>query len=759
MHVSILACGRVHITSDIDCAPETHPGYVYIFSSSRDSTALQTEIFIDSDVETYSSVPRFTRLNTIPPEQRNASRVRLNGNRNQNAVDSDDEDDSDEEETLTAEDLARRTDGKFQTHFTPLVSSGIPVSGFVRITAPAGRVIPHQGIKAVLESSLYAIEGLATRDLYGEEITICGPGELIGTVDLPFAFLNPANTPLSESYEGELFSIRHKIILNVERPWYTFNVASEAPIAVQTVHALPTGALGHSASSPGKQHSGSSKGGANDSSNSINNGSMTPAAVTPLPSNLSKDGSIFGQQSLPLDNLEAGASVVLKFDKGCYELSETLRGTIACSGLQKPVLLLKLAIVRIEYADGEASDSVVFDDSIMDARRWKARKDRVKLIAKMKKEHEKRSLLAAKLAAQAAQGGDGGDGAGAAPISVDVEGGVDEAGEQEEEEDEETMWMPAPEEFDAASPDPDLPILGDVNLTVDLNLGQLKMTPTYVIDVSEEDSPAAAAPGAGGAGSGGAAGGKAGKAAAKAAKQQSDDDDEDADKVTVRYFVRLTAYTAFTADARRWNAHEIVMYRGQLYGQDVPTFRLPRLLMGQANDDGTDGSGLDGSVPATSASAATSSSATASCVPGTGHGASQQQQPQSGFNLPAPLTSGLRLLGLGGSDASSGAASSNKRFGKLEPHTSSVDLHNPTGGAALSSITVSSHGRFDAESGHAADESLHLASMLTKAVVVTPAGAGGTGLHVGVGGGAGHSAVAVPTLTEEDAGLLRGGRR
>ncbi len=695
-------------------------------------------------METYSSVPRFTRVNPIPPEARGRPlQVKAPNDRFE---DDDDSDEDSDEETITAEDLAKRSDGRFSTHFIPLVSSGVPVCGFVRIVAPPGRVVPHNGIKASLETNLFALEELATRDIYTEEIQIAGPGEITGTVDLPFAFLNTANAQLPEAYEGDLFSIRHKISLGIERPWYTFNVAADAPFAIQSVHHLPRAAVVAAANRSASEASDGAGAGAGAGAGvgqgkelstpsnaasrvptspvmSPKSPSMEPLSPTmPLPSELSRDGSIFGPQVMGLDGMEQGASIALRIDRGCYEVSETLKGNIACAGLTMPVVLLKLSVVRIEYADGEAADSVIFDDAIMDARRWKARRDRARAIEKIKRLAAEREaaeiarLQAEKAAEDAADGADGGgsnaaaeagDGANgesvhALPPTISViSGGVGDgsgaSGDDDADEDGVKAvvneWVPDMSEYESDNPDPDLPILGDVNLTVELALAQLKVTPTYVIDVAEEDEK-------------------------KQPPQPSSGDDEDLNKVTVRYFVRLTAYTDFTPEARRWNAQEVVLYRGQLYGQDVPEYRLPRNIAGygEGEDEQADVEGAHGGV-------------------------------SLGVMLPAPLSSGLRLFGIG-SEAGSGASSADKRFGRLAP---GGDVgRGGAGASALKGIMVS-HG-----SGPGADGMdpavADLASYITRAVSVNEGSGGAASGTAGTAPGP-----TAPILTEDDASMLRGG--
>ena len=157
-----------------------------------------------------------------------------------------------------------------------------------------------------------------------------------------------------------------------------------------------------------------------------------------------------------------------------YELSEKLTGCIAFSDISAPIVLVKLAVVRIELADGEVrtsmrrqrsltslfdpllattrlcsgsllththhtraqvNDSVVFDDAILDARRWKARK------------LQRRGVNALTALARA--------NAAALPHTVTP-------GEEQLEAEGDRDWTPAADDYEeGAEPDADLPVQGE----------------------------------------------------------------------------------------------------------------------------------------------------------------------------------------------------------------------------------------------------------------------------------------------------------
>lgn len=194
-------------------------------------------------------------------------------------------------------------------HHRSLFASGAPVAGFVRITAPAGRTVPHAGVTLRLESGFFALDDIHTRDLYEEEVVAAGPGSVAGTVDVPFLFRGTGRATLLESYEGELFSVRHSVLCVVARPWYTFEVTATVPLAVQRIHDIPR---------PAREGEGAEGGGVGAAK------SVAPAAVTPASAPgadasaaaLEAQLALYGPQSLSLKDVIGGGSVTLSYERG-----------------------------------------------------------------------------------------------------------------------------------------------------------------------------------------------------------------------------------------------------------------------------------------------------------------------------------------------------------------------------------------------------------------------------------------------------------
>lgn len=188
-------------------------------------------------------------------------------------------------------------------------------------------------------------------------------------------------------------------------------------------------------------------------------------------------------------------------------------------------------------------------------------------------------------------------------------------------------------------------------------------------------------------------------------------------EVSVRYFLRLTAYTGFDADARRWNASEVVLYRDRLYGRPVPVERIPRKIRAGGIVAAAGGAGAPGSPSLAGAPPPGSgaSSASAAVLP----------PPPPSVPLPAPMTTPFAaslLLGRRGRAApGTGAPLSPVVTPYFDAHHPAHSRGAPSGGAG-SAASPHAGDDFDAESGAgvglgpAAMGDANLASFLTKAV-------------------------------------------
>lgn len=211
--------------------------------------------------------------------------------------------------------------------------------------------------------------------------------------------------------------------------------------------------------------------------------------------------------------------------------------------------------------------------------------------------------------------------AAATTAAEEEEGALDAVGE-----DGEVDWWPALEELLGDDVDPDVPLVGDGNINIALELRMLEIAaPTVVIPPEPGAAPAPAPPAAGAGAAGGAA------AAAPSPPE---------DAISVRYFVRLSAYTGFSTEARHWNAMEVVLYREGLYGRTVPASRLPAVLAPNAGQLTLDDPAAAGASESTAGGAAAATASSSSVRSG-----AQDSQPAA--DLPAGEFVRVRSFGHG----------------------------------------------------------------------------------------------------------------
>lgn len=342
-------------------------------------------------------------------------------------------------------------------------------------------------------------------------------------------------------------------------------------------------------------------------------------------------------------------------------------------------VLLKLALVRMESADGEGIDTVLFDEPIVDSRRWKVRKDGRAAMARITEAAQKRAAerkakglppeevdilgrLIRKAKPVKADSDDDDDEEeeaeeeGRQAAEGDAEAGtagIPSAGSQAPGAEEEApvatigvstsdgsgideSWMPSPEELalDPSDPaaDPDLPLLGNQSLAVELNLQKIEgLSPTFVIPLSHVAPEKGAKKSSSSGNLKEAAAGQGGSAQGSGGEEEA----------TVRYYVRLTAFTAFHPSARRWVAEEVVLVRGGLDGQVMPSWRRPPPPPAPPADTTGAGAGVEGGAaglpdPLTQGLAVSTAAPSVPFIQVTGAGAAAPPV-RSGGALPSAL--------------------------------------------------------------------------------------------------------------------------
>jgi len=183
--------------------------------------------------------------------------------------------------------------------------------------------------------------------------------------------------------------------------------------------------------------------------------------------------------------------------------------------------------------------------------------------------------------------------------------------------------------------------------------------------------------------------------------------------VSVRYFLRLTAYTGFEVEARRWNAIEIVLYRGRLYGKTIAPWRLPMRLRDAR-------AAADASLPA--ASAASGDGALASSAASAGGPTARPSLPQP---MTTPFVSTLLFRGVGGSAPLSPPSTPYFPAGASTPGGAGGLPGSARAGVPSSARPGFVGSEFDAEAGDGpfslSGDVNNLAGFLTKAVSINAA--------------------------------------
>lgn len=196
----------------------------------------------------------------------------------------------------------------------PLVRADETISGKIKVTAPEGRTVWHWGVNLKLECTISFFESLRTIDLDAKEVQIAEPSYVEGTLEIPFEInIDPS---LIESYDGEMFGVRHGILVTLVRPWYTFDVVRHEPIMIQRVAPAPEAPDADAA-----KH------------------------VICVP--------------------DCGAECTLDYGRSSFNCGDSIRGTLSLANLSKPITTVKLVLYKIERGDDDECESVIREELLV----------------------------------------------------------------------------------------------------------------------------------------------------------------------------------------------------------------------------------------------------------------------------------------------------------------------------------------------------------------------------------------------------------
>eukprot|EP01029_Cantina_marsupialis_P009212 TRINITY_DN2153_c0_g2_i1.p1 TRINITY_DN2153_c0_g2~~TRINITY_DN2153_c0_g2_i1.p1 ORF type:complete len:463 (-),score=175.63 TRINITY_DN2153_c0_g2_i1:89-1477(-) len=127
------------------------------------------------------------------------------------------------------------------TNKIPLVVLGQDnkISGTLKISAPEKHSVYQYGVVAKFQTTISFYETLRTVEMSEYATTVLEEGYVNGSMEVPFT-LDLSGRTIPETYDGESVSLRHLIVFDVNRPWYTFNVEKSVDFAIHVIHPAPS---------------------------------------------------------------------------------------------------------------------------------------------------------------------------------------------------------------------------------------------------------------------------------------------------------------------------------------------------------------------------------------------------------------------------------------------------------------------------------------------------------------------------------------
>mmetsp|Transcript_21396 Transcript_21396/g.44544 ORF Transcript_21396/g.44544 Transcript_21396/m.44544 type:complete len:459 (+) Transcript_21396:16-1392(+) len=131
----------------------------------------------------------------------------------------------------------------------PMYSVGDVVSGTVRVVSPKGHEVTANMIKIKAEEYVCLLDPYVTNDMVRVEEIVCSTPVMIGgehtfrfELDLSNCIaVDPEGalptmpvkfTSMMEDYIGKQFGIKHALVVEIRRPWWTFDIHFHEPFAI-----------------------------------------------------------------------------------------------------------------------------------------------------------------------------------------------------------------------------------------------------------------------------------------------------------------------------------------------------------------------------------------------------------------------------------------------------------------------------------------------------------------------------------------------
>mmetsp|Transcript_22644 Transcript_22644/g.29389 ORF Transcript_22644/g.29389 Transcript_22644/m.29389 type:complete len:371 (+) Transcript_22644:225-1337(+) len=196
------------------------------------------------------------------------------------------------------------------------------ITGKLKVSAPPNRKVWHSVITVRLEEYLVGPESYGASESCALEVEVKEPGYLQGETEIPFELKleDIEGATWNEWYTGKLLSLRHLLVVTIERPWYTFDVSRQLVVGLQKIDPAPQ---------------------------------------------VSQGESVDGVLPHVIQVLDCGGVCNMDYHIDSYNLGSHLKGTIQLSSLTNPVVSLRILLLKVEFADGDVFESILLEHTVI----------------------------------------------------------------------------------------------------------------------------------------------------------------------------------------------------------------------------------------------------------------------------------------------------------------------------------------------------------------------------------------------------------
>ncbi|CAM9433494.1 unnamed protein product [Ectocarpus sp. 12 AP-2014] len=213
----------------------------------------------------------------------------------------------------------------FRRH-CPLLDTSENITGTVTVTAPTSKRVWMSGVTVTFEEHLMTVDS-DTGELVGALEAQVATGQFIKdkavfSFNLDLGLLDGHRRwPVRETYVGDLMALRHRLMVSAQRPWYTFNVYSQLPLAMEYLSSAPDEDAGQENEEGGPNH--------------------------------------------VLVISDCNGRCDFDFGVDSFNLGDVLQGTVRFTDVTSPIVAAHVMLLRAEFMYGEASEVLVAEHTIL----------------------------------------------------------------------------------------------------------------------------------------------------------------------------------------------------------------------------------------------------------------------------------------------------------------------------------------------------------------------------------------------------------